>query len=74
MQQLFLMWYHGELVAVECMRVIPSGDPRAAARAQLRRVWADGCPRSDRCTIYLVQDHKLILGGEAVRHENGISS
>lgn len=74
MQTLFLMWSRGELVRVDCLQTISGGDPRAAARAKLRQLWADGCPRSDRCTIYFVQDHKLILGGEAVRYENRIPS
>lgn len=74
MQQLFLMWSRGELVRVDCLRTYSGGDPRAAAKAKLRQLWAEDCPRSDRCTIYIVQDGRLIHGGEAVRYENGIPS
>lgn len=74
MQALFLMWRADELVRVDVLRVIPAGDPRAAARALLRQAWADRYPASDRCTMYIVQDRKLILGGEAVRHDHGIPS
>lgn len=75
MQALFLMWNRGELVRVDCLRVV-SDDPRKAAVAQLRKgLWAGQYPAFDRCTMYLVEGGKLVMAGEGVmRHDNGIPS
>ena len=67
MQALFLMWSGEELVRVEVLRVFSAGDHSAAARTMMEQLWSCESMTSDRCTIYLCKDCRLIASGGGTR-------